>query len=234
MLVACAAGPRPCRSPSACAEGSECLANRCLPLGAEPVAPETRRVVLDPVAMAVVRTQRLIRQEDALLWALRASRERYDYAISGTNDGIFDWSLAAREFYVSPRFEELLGYPPGTLHETAATFIRRIHPGERRRALARFRVHLARGDPFDVELRLRLRDGQFRWFRTRGHAVLGERGKPQRIAGSLADISDRKQAEAQKPQQQKQNQQKPQQQQQPKQDKQQQQQQAQKQQQKPQ
>src|SRR4029079_8836693 len=37
----------------------------------------------------------------------------------------------------------------------------------------------------------------FRWFPTRGRAVLGERGKPQRIAGSLADISDRKQAEAQ-------------------------------------
>lgn len=55
MLVACGAGPRPCRSPSACTDGSECLANRCLPLGAEPVAPDTRRVVLDPVAMAVVR-----------------------------------------------------------------------------------------------------------------------------------------------------------------------------------
>jgi diguanylate cyclase (GGDEF)-like protein/PAS domain S-box-containing protein len=157
----------------------------------------TMLIAVALVVIAVVRTQRLIRQEDALLWALRASRERYDYAISGTNDGIFDWTLAAREFYVSPRFEELLGHPQGTLHETAATFLRRIHPQERRRALARFRVHLARGDPFDVELRLRLRDGQFRWFRTRGRAVLGERGKPQRIAGSLADISDRKQAEAQ-------------------------------------
>src|SRR5574339_1152360 len=75
----------------------------------------TMLIAIALVAMAVVRTQRLIRQEDALLWALRASRERYHYAISGTNDGIFDWSLAAREFYVSPRFEELLGYPPGTL-----------------------------------------------------------------------------------------------------------------------
>lgn len=52
----CAAAPRPCRSPSACPTGSECLANRCLPLGAEPVAPDSRRVVLDPVALAVVRS----------------------------------------------------------------------------------------------------------------------------------------------------------------------------------
>lgn len=51
----CAAAPRPCLSPSACPDGNECLAHRCLPLGAEPVAPDSRRVVLDPVAMAVVR-----------------------------------------------------------------------------------------------------------------------------------------------------------------------------------
>jgi hypothetical protein len=51
----CAASPRPCRSPSVCPEGSECLADRCLPLGAEPVAPDSRRIVLDPIALAVVR-----------------------------------------------------------------------------------------------------------------------------------------------------------------------------------
>jgi hypothetical protein len=54
-LGGCAAAPRPCRSPTACPEGSECLANRCLPLGAEPVDPDSQRIVLDPVAVAVVR-----------------------------------------------------------------------------------------------------------------------------------------------------------------------------------
>ena len=55
LLIGCAASPRPCRSPSVCAEGSECLANRCLPLGAEPVAAGGQRIVLEPVALAVVR-----------------------------------------------------------------------------------------------------------------------------------------------------------------------------------
>lgn len=54
-LGGCAAPPRPCLAPSACPAGSECLAHRCLPLGAEPVAPDSRRIVLDPVALAVVR-----------------------------------------------------------------------------------------------------------------------------------------------------------------------------------
>ena len=137
------------------------------------------------VLVAIVRTQRLIRKEDAFLAALRASQQRFDYVVSGTNDGIWDWSLERRDLYCSPRFEQLLGYAPGTLRETAGTFLRRIHAADRRPSLARLREHLVRGDPFDLEFRLRVADGDYRWFRTRGRSVLGERGKPQRMAGSL-------------------------------------------------
>jgi hypothetical protein len=56
-LFACAASPLPCRSPSACPAGSECLADRCVPLGAEPVDPQSQRLVLEPVAIAVVRRE---------------------------------------------------------------------------------------------------------------------------------------------------------------------------------
>jgi len=56
------------------------------------------------VLVAIVRTQRLIRKEDAFHDALRASQQRYDYAISGTNDGIFDWRLAHRDLYLSWNF----------------------------------------------------------------------------------------------------------------------------------
>jgi diguanylate cyclase (GGDEF)-like protein/PAS domain S-box-containing protein len=155
----------------------------------------TLAIALALVAVAVLRTQRLIRNEDAFLAALRVSQQRCDYAISGTNDGIFDWDLAQREIYLSPRLEELLGFAAHTLHETAGSFLRRMHHDERRRTLALLRQHLAHGDPFDLEFRLRTGDGAYRWFRTRGRSVLGERGKPQRMAGSLTDISDRKRAE---------------------------------------
>ena len=80
------------------------------------------------VLVALMRTQRLIRKEDAILAALRASQQRYDYAISGTNDGIWDWSLESHDLYFSPRFEELLGSAPGTLRESAGSFLRRVHP----------------------------------------------------------------------------------------------------------
>ena len=156
----------------------------------------TLALALAMVVAAVVRTQRVVRKEDAFHDALRASQQRYDYAISGTNDGIFDWRLAHRELYLSPRFEELLGHAPGTLRETAASFLRRVHRDDRALALSRVRQHLPTGAPFEIECRLRMADGAWRWFRMRGRTVLGARGKPERMAGSLTDISDRKRAEA--------------------------------------
>src|SRR5690349_11959934 len=54
LALGCASTPLPCRSPSVCPTGSECLAHRCEPIGAEPVARDSQRRVLEPVDIAVV------------------------------------------------------------------------------------------------------------------------------------------------------------------------------------
>lgn len=140
--------------------------------------------------------RRLLCQEDAYEGALRVSEERLDYAVSGSNDGIWEWRLRDDELYFSPRCEGLLGHAPGTMRESVASFLRRIHPKDRKTVMLVLRERLARGDAFDLEFRIRMQDGAFRWFRTRGRADLGAEGKPERMAGALTDISDRKQAEA--------------------------------------
>ena len=53
-LAACRASPEPCSSPGTCPEGSECLANRCVPAGGEPVTSDSNRRVSEPIAIAVV------------------------------------------------------------------------------------------------------------------------------------------------------------------------------------
>jgi hypothetical protein len=53
-LAACSAAPRPCVSPGTCTAGRECLANRCVPEGGEPVPKDTRRLVAEPSEMVVV------------------------------------------------------------------------------------------------------------------------------------------------------------------------------------
>jgi hypothetical protein len=54
LLSACAPSPTPCTTPGVCGSGEECLANRCVPLGSEPVAPGSRRLLFRPHAIAVV------------------------------------------------------------------------------------------------------------------------------------------------------------------------------------
>ena len=149
------------------------------------------------VLIAIVATHRLIREGEALQNELRTSEERFEYAVLGSNDGIWDWTLGSDQLYFSARFESLLGHDTDAMRETVATFLRRIHPRDRKAAAAFFGEHLRTGDPFDLEFRIRTADGAFRWFRTRGRSVLGKDGKPQRMAGSLTDITDRKQTEAQ-------------------------------------
>jgi hypothetical protein len=51
LLLSCASGPAPCVS-SNCRASQECLANTCMPAGAEPVPRDTTRIVLEPAAIA--------------------------------------------------------------------------------------------------------------------------------------------------------------------------------------
>ena len=147
--------------------------------------------------IAIVVTRRLVRNDEDIESELRTSEERFEYAILASNDGIWDWTLRSEELYFSARFESLLGFEPGAMRETPASILRRIHPRDRHAAAKGLRTHMRTGSSFDFEFRIRMQDGSYRWFRTRGRSVLGPEGRPRRMAGSLTDITDRKQTEAQ-------------------------------------
>src|SRR5262249_30302588 len=56
--------------------------------------------------------------------------------------------------------------------------------------------HLERHFPYDVEFRARRKDGSYCWFHVRGQALWDATGKPIRMAGSMTDLTARKQVEA--------------------------------------
>jgi two-component system sensor histidine kinase UhpB len=127
--------------------------------------------------------------------ALRRSEERFELAVRGSNDGIWDWNIRSGEVYFSPRVSELLHYETGELPNRLDSFNVHLHPEDRERAWAAVHTHLEERKPYDVEYRLRTKDGQYRWFRSRAEAVWDEKGAAVRMAGSLTDIHDRKAAE---------------------------------------
>jgi two-component system nitrate/nitrite sensor histidine kinase NarX len=127
---------------------------------------------------------------------LRETREQFDLAIQGSNDGIWDWNLETGTAYYSPRCAEILGMGPDAQPTTFADWHNRIHPDDLKRAQVVLQGHVEGLTAFFVlEHRLRQWDGTYRWVLARGTSRRDEAGKATRISGSMTDITARKEAE---------------------------------------
>jgi PAS domain S-box-containing protein len=127
--------------------------------------------------------------------ALRESEGRLARAMRGTSDGLWEWDVRTGRDYLSPRWKELLGFAPRELADTEDSFFGRVHPDDIGPVRAAVQAHFRHGAPFDIELRLRTRDGQWRWFRSRGEVERDALDQPLCMAGSISDITVRKQVE---------------------------------------
>ncbi|MGF2034574.1 MAG: PAS domain S-box protein [Nostoc sp. CmiVER01] len=127
---------------------------------------------------------------------LRQSEERWQLAITGTDEGIWDWDICTNQTFRSERWFTILGYEPNELSDHDNEWSTRIHPDDYTRVIAAQKAYLL-GQVADhnVEYRLRCKDGSYRWVRSRAKAIWNEQGNPVRLVGSLGDISERKQAE---------------------------------------
>ncbi|MDF0650587.1 MAG: hypothetical protein CV081_00025 [Nitrospira sp. LK265] len=126
--------------------------------------------------------------------ALRASEARFALAAQGANDGLWEWNMETDEAYLSPRWKHLLGFEDGELSNRLESFFGRLHPDDQSQAKDALLAHLERRDPYDLEFRLQCKDESYRWFRSRGQARWDDDGRPYRMAGSITDITDRRQA----------------------------------------
>jgi diguanylate cyclase (GGDEF)-like protein/PAS domain S-box-containing protein len=128
--------------------------------------------------------------------ALRASEERYSLAVTGANDGIWDWDLRTDEMYFSPRWKAMLGYHEQEIDHEPNQWFARVHPRDVEHLRFTLANHL-RGDSshFEAEYRMWHRNGSVLWVLSRGLAIYNDNGQPYRIAGSQTDITSRKQTE---------------------------------------
>ena len=127
--------------------------------------------------------------------ALRASRERFELAVRATNDGIWDWNIVTGGLYWSDRTFELLGLESGALTPSYDVWISVVHPDDVDRAHRAVSQHLDTHEPYDIEIRVRMKDGSYRWFRDLGQAVWDAAGRPVRMVGSMSDVTERRIAE---------------------------------------
>ncbi|HEY9779693.1 MAG TPA: PAS domain S-box protein, partial [Leptolyngbyaceae cyanobacterium] len=153
---------------------------------------EDDRKVISIIAAAIgVEEERRATQE-----SLRESEERYALAARAANDGLWDWNLKTNKVYFSPRSKGLLGCLEKEIGDDWEEFFQWVHPQDIKLLKSAIAAHLSGSTHLESEYRVLHRDGKYRWILCHGLAVRDANGKPYRMAGSLTDITQRKQTEA--------------------------------------
>jgi len=128
---------------------------------------------------------------------------RFDLSREMLNDGLWDLDIIDGDplnpdnvFWWSPQFRKLLGFE--TVEEfpdVMGSWASRLHPEDKQAALDAFVSHLmdfSGKTGFDIEYRLKLRSGEYRWFQARGQTKRRADGTPLRAIGALIDIQGRR------------------------------------------
>ncbi|MCF8348317.1 MAG: PAS domain S-box protein [Bacteroidales bacterium] len=125
---------------------------------------------------------------------LKASEERWKFALEGAGDGIWDWNLETNEIYFSDQWKTMLGYAPHEIENTYDEWQKRLHPDDQKKTLQEVNRCLAgETSVYLNEHRLLCKDKTYRWILDRGKVIRrDEEGKPLRFIGSHTDITERK------------------------------------------
>jgi PAS domain S-box-containing protein len=198
--------------PCACELPSPAVAHRTAPALSDDAAPDAPATASpdagDDLAGALADAQRRLQERDGELARVRGRLRRAEAALAArdanadagpahaTTDGVWHCDLASGRVHHSPRVRELLGYPAAEPADLAGRVHDLVHPDDWAALNAALRAHLDHDEPFSIEVRLRTRDGAWRWYWSRGRAERDAAGQPRRMAGSLSDVTERRRAEA--------------------------------------
>jgi PAS domain S-box-containing protein len=129
--------------------------------------------------------------------ALKESEDRWQFALEGAGDGVWDWNAITNKVFFSHQWKAMLGYADNEIGDTLDEWDSRIHPDDRESVYQVLNLHLNGYSPVYLsEHRLLCKDQTYKWILDRGKVVdWNQAGKPIRIIGTHTDIAERKQAE---------------------------------------
>lgn len=153
--------------------------------------------VLGQQVMTQLQLRRQLRQQQRTEAALKESEERWQFALFGSDLGVWDWNAETGEVFYSEIWCKMLGHTQAEISNRLEEWTGRIHPDDLKATLELVQEHLAGKTSYYVsEHRLRAKDGSYRWILDRGKAISrNEAGQPIRLVGTHTDITEQKRAE---------------------------------------
>ena len=128
--------------------------------------------------------------------ALRRNEERLNLALSASKMGTWDWEIEHDRVSWSDGVEPLFGLSQGSFGQDFAGYLALITEEDQGRVRAAI-DGVVWGDEqnYAIEHRVSWPDGSVHWLECKGQVYRAANGTPTRMAGTVADISARKQAE---------------------------------------
>ena len=180
-------------------EAMEAIGNMTLveePVRASELLRSVKAGLRDRKRQYAIRDQLIALEENTAL--LKTSEQRYELALRGVNDGLWDYNIETGELFMMPRFKEMIGYSDEELPSSMDNAIRHIHP-EDLAAAVQMRDDYLTGKiaHYENEFRMIHKDGSIRWILSRGAATHDASGNVTRLTGTHTDITKQKKLEDQ-------------------------------------
>jgi len=122
---------------------------------------------------------------------LERSEERFELAMKGANDGLWDWHLDNNNVYYSPRWKKMLGYDDSELDSDSSTYFKLIDSSDHNDLKNEIKaVRFSDKNSFHYKIRMRHKDGHLVHILTRGVVVRDGKGVAKRFVGTHVDITD--------------------------------------------
>jgi PAS domain S-box-containing protein len=141
-----------------------------------------------------------LQMAERLTTELRASEERWQFALEGARDGVWDWNAQTNEVFFSRQWKAMLGFEEHEIGTTLDEWDKRVHTDDKESCYGDLERHFSGETPFyENEHRVLCKDGNYKWILDRGKVMEWmDDGKPLRVIGTHMDMTDRKRAEQEK------------------------------------
>lgn len=129
--------------------------------------------------------------------ALNISEERWNFALEGPGDGVWDWNPQTNEIFYSKQWKLMLGYAEHEIGKNLEEWEKRVFPEDLEPTMKLLNQHInGETTVYISEHRLLCKDGTYKWILDRGKIMAWDaNGKPIRFIGTHTDISERKDAQ---------------------------------------
>lgn len=127
---------------------------------------------------------------------LKESEERFELAMRGANDGLWDWNLLTDEVYYSPRWKSMLGFKETDIEGNSKVWQQLLHEEDKKNVFDSLSNYFSgEAKEYSIEYRMKHKDGYYLNILSRGIGVKNESGQFKRMIGIHTDITERKEIE---------------------------------------